>query len=59
METIVSAPIDGKVKRVAVVQNDAVAQGDLLCEVRATPAEADTDAPDCINTTVRARKTEN
>ena len=40
METIVSAPVDGKVKRVAVAQNDAVAQGDLLCEGRAPPAEA-------------------
>ena len=34
METVVSAPIDGKIKRVTVAQNDSVAQGDLLCEVR-------------------------
>lgn len=33
METIVSAPLDGKVKRLAVKPNDSLSQGDLLCEI--------------------------
>ncbi|WFD30850.1 pyruvate carboxylase [Malassezia sp. CBS 17886] len=33
METVVSAPVAGTVRRVSVVENDAVAQADLLCEI--------------------------
>jgi len=33
METVVSAPVGGKVKRILVTQNDSVSQGDLLCEI--------------------------
>lgn len=36
METVVSAPVGGHVKRVTVGQNDSVSQGDLLCEVSLT-----------------------
>lgn len=33
METIVSAPIDGKVQRVCVHVDSSLSQGDLLCEI--------------------------
>lgn len=33
METVVSAPVDGKIKRVAVSANDSLSQGDLMCEI--------------------------
>ena len=33
METIVSAPLSGTIKRVTAAQNDSLAQGDLLCEI--------------------------
>ncbi len=33
METVVSAPVGGHVKKVLVEQNDSVSQGDLLCEI--------------------------
>ncbi|WFD18953.1 pyruvate carboxylase [Malassezia caprae] len=33
METIVSAPMDGKVQRVCVHVDSALSQGDLLCEI--------------------------
>ena len=33
METVVSAPVDGKIKRVAVAANDSLSQGDLMCEI--------------------------
>ena len=33
METIVSAPIDGKVQRVCVHVDSALSQGDLLCDI--------------------------
>lgn len=36
METIVSAPIDGKVSRLAVKLNDSLSQNDLLCEISST-----------------------
>lgn len=35
METVVSAPLDGKVQRVTVVANDSLGQGDLMCEIAA------------------------
>lgn len=33
MESVVSSPVSGKVKRVLVVENDSIAQGDLVCEI--------------------------
>jgi pyruvate carboxylase len=33
MESVVSSPVSGKVKRVLVVENDSIAQGDLVVEV--------------------------
>ncbi|WFD43349.1 pyruvate carboxylase [Malassezia psittaci] len=35
METVVSAPIQGKVTRVVVAANDSLVQGDLMCEISA------------------------
>jgi len=34
METVVSAPVSGKVTKVSVEANDSVSQGDLLCEIK-------------------------
>jgi len=33
MESVVSSPVSGKVKRVLVVENDSIAQGDLVVEI--------------------------
>lgn len=33
MESVVSSPVSGKVKRVLVAENDSIAQGDLVVEV--------------------------
>lgn len=33
MESVVSSPVSGKVKRVLVVTNDSIAQGDLVVEL--------------------------
>ena len=35
METVVSAPTEGKIKRVTIAENDSLAQGDLMCEIAA------------------------
>jgi pyruvate carboxylase len=34
MDTVVSAPVSGKVERILVKNNDSVSQGDLLCEIK-------------------------
>lgn len=34
MDTVVSAPVSGKVERILVKANDSVSQGDLLCEIK-------------------------
>ncbi|MCO5573440.1 hypothetical protein L7F22_027211 [Adiantum nelumboides] len=34
MDTVVSAPVSGKVQRILVAANDSVSQGDLLCEIK-------------------------
>jgi pyruvate carboxylase len=33
MESVVSSPVSGKVKRVLVKQTDSIAQGDLVVEI--------------------------
>lgn len=33
MESVVSSPVSGNVKRVLVKENDSIAQGDLVVEV--------------------------
>lgn len=33
MESVVSSPVSGKVKRVLVKENDSIAQGDLTVEI--------------------------
>lgn len=33
MESVVSSPVSGKVKRVLVVENDSINQGDLVVEI--------------------------
>jgi len=33
MESVVSSPVSGKVKRVLVKENDSIAQGDLVVEI--------------------------
>jgi pyruvate carboxylase len=38
METVVTAPVAGVVERIAVKVGDAMAAGDLLCEIAAAPA---------------------
>jgi len=37
METIVSAPVSGKVRRIAVATGDSLAAGDLLIEIEPAP----------------------
>ncbi|PWN37948.1 putative pyruvate carboxylase [Meira miltonrushii] len=34
MDTVVSAPVSGKVQRILVAANDSVSQSDLLCEIK-------------------------
>ncbi|KAM0789369.1 hypothetical protein ACM66B_000199 [Microbotryomycetes sp. NB124-2] len=33
METIVSSPVSGKIKRLVVTEGDSLSQGDLICEI--------------------------